>query len=530
MRDFHLPGRSEVLALNGMAATSHPLASRTAIRILEDGGNAVDAAIAAAVLLGLCEPAMTGIGGDCFVLLKPPGEERILGLNGSGRAPAGLSAERLRAAGHAAMPVSTADAVTIPGAVDALCRLSAEWGRLGLAASLAPAIAHAEAGVPVAPRTAFDWADSADTLQGAARQFYLTGGHAPRAGQVFRAPAQAEALRRIAREGRAGFYEGPVAEDIVASLRAAGGCHTLDDMAATACDLVEPLTGSYRGHCLVELPPNGQGATALLLAAILEGFDIGGLDPRGAERVHLEAEATKLAYDARDRFIADPAHVTALDHMLAPGTARALAGLIDRDRAMDDPAPVAGSVHAAASHRETVYLTVVDRDRMAVSLIYSIYHPFGSGIASDRFGILLQNRGAGFTLEAGHPNLAGPGKRPMHTIIPAMLVQDSRVTGSFGVMGGRYQATGHVRVLSNLADYGMGLQEAIDCPRAFAMPGELSVERGYAPRVRAALEAMGHRVTVPDGPIGGGQAILIGADGVLTGASDPRKDGCALGY
>ncbi len=525
MRDFHLPGRSLVVATSGMAATSHPLASKTAIQILESGGNAVDAAIAAAVLLGICEPQMTGIGGDCFVLVKPAGEERIVGLNGSGRAPAGLSAEALRAAGNTAMPTHAADAVTVPGAVDAFVRLAADWGRLGLAACLAPAIRAAEEGVPVAPRVAFDWAEAADALQGSARADFLLGGHAPRVGQVFRAPKQAEALRRIARDGRAGYYEGEVAEDVVAALRAAGGCHTLDDLAATSCDYVEPLQGDYRGHELVELPPNGQGATAILMAAILSHFDVAGMDPRGAERVHLEAEAAKLAYDARNRFIADPGHTSRLEHMLSDETAAALASLIDPDRAMAAPAAVAEAVH-----RETIYLTVVDRDRMAVSLIYSIYHAFGSGLASERFGILLQNRGAGFTLTEGHPNEAGGGKRPMHTIIPAMIRKDGRLLMPFGVMGGSYQPAGHVRFLSNIADFGMDPQAAMDAPRSFPESGELRLERGYPPKVRAALEAWGHTVAVPEMPLGGSQAILIGDDGVLFGASDPRKDGCALGY
>lgn len=525
MRDFQKPGRSAVYSLNGMAATSHPLATRTAIDLLQAGGNAVDAAISAAVLLGICEPQMTGIGGDCFVLLKPAGEERIVALNGSGRAPAGLSAAQLRARGLTAMPLGTADAVTVPGAVDAFCRLSADWGRIGLAASLAPAIRHAEEGVPVAPRTAFDWAEAAGDLQGDARRFYLLDGAAPRVGQVFRAPGQAEVLRRIAREGRAGFYAGEVAEDMVASLAALGGSHTLADFAATACDYTDPISGAYEGIELVEHPPNGQGATAILMLNILSHFDLAALDPFGARRAHLEAEAAKLAYDARNRFLADPDHTTRLAHMLAPETAARLAALIDPTRAMASPAKLSEAVH-----RETVYLTVVDRDRMAVSLIYSVYHAFGSGLASARFGVNFQNRGAGFTLAEGHPNEAAGGKRPMHTIIPAMLRRGGRVEMPFGVMGGAYQPNGHARVVTNLATYGMDLQDALDAPRCFAGPEGMMVERGYPDAVRAELAAMGHAVGTPVEPIGGAQAIRLRDDGVLEGASDPRKDGCALGY
>jgi gamma-glutamyltranspeptidase / glutathione hydrolase len=526
MRDFQKPGRSPVFAANGICATSHPLASATAIRILQDGGNAVDAAIAAAVLLGLCEPQMTGIGGDCFVLLKPAGEDRVISLNGSGRAPAALSAAEMRGRGLTAIPVGGPEAVTIPGAIDAFCRLSADWGRLGLAETLAPAIRYAEEGVPVAPRVAFDWAMAVDALQGAARRYYLLNGQAPRPGQIFRAPGQAEVLRRIAAEGRAGFYEGEVADDMVAALRAAGGVHTLDDFAATACDYGDPVSGTYKGVELLEHPPNGQGATAILMANILAHFDLPSMDPFGAPRAHVEAEAAKLAYDARNRFIADPDHTTRLAHMLAPETAAKLAALIRMDEAMPAAAPLTESVH-----RETIYLTVVDRDRMAVSLIYSIFHSFGSGIATDRFGINFQNRGAGFTLTEGHANEAGGGKRPMHTIIPAMLREGGRVTMPFGVMGGAYQPNGHARVLTNIVDYGMEPQDALDAPRSFSDAGNMQVERGYPDSVRAELAALGHSVSIPETALGGAQAIRIHhEDGILEGASDPRKDGCALGY
>ncbi len=525
MRDFQMPGRSAVYATGGMVATSHPLAAHAATEMLASGGNAADAAIAGAVLLGLCEPQMTGLGGDAFVLLKPPGEERVLALNGSGRAPAALSAEALRAAGHSAMPLEGAQPVTIPGAVDAFCTLSADWGRAGLAASLSPAIRYAEEGVPVAPRVAFDWAQATERLSGHARTAFLLGGKAPAPGDLFRAPGQAEVLRRIAREGRAGFYEGEVAEDMVESLTALGGVHTLEDFAATACDWGTPISAPYGDVELVEHPPNGQGATAILMANILGHFDLAALDPFGAARTHLEAEAARLAYDARNRFLADPAHMTRLDHMLSPETASGLAGLIDPARAMVAPARSADAIH-----RETIYITVVDRDLMAVSLIYSIFHSFGAGVASNRFGILFQNRGGGFTLAPGHPNEAMGGKRPMHTIIPAMLRRGGKVIMPFGVMGGAYQPTGHVRIMTNLVDYGMELQAALDAPRSFADAESLSLERGYGGDLRAQMAAMGHTITTPDTPWGGAQAIRIDhARGVLIGASDPRKDGCALG-
>jgi len=524
MRDFHQPGRSTVLALNGMAATSHPLAARVAVQMLDAGGNAMDAAIAAAVLLGICEPQMTGLGGDCFALFTPPGQDRVIALNGSGRAPAALDAGALRAAGHRAMPLRGPLAVTLPGAVDGLCRLNADWGRLPLAQILAPAIRHAEDGVPVAPRVAQDWARDAGALQDRARDFYLLNGAAPQVGQVFRAPRQAEVLRRIAAQGRAGFYEGEVAADMIASLRALGGVHDAADLAATQADYGDPVSGTHAGVEVLEHPPNGQGATAILLLNILSRFDLAALDPFGPARAHLEAEAAKLAHDARDRIIADPDTTRRLHFMLSSDTADRMAALIDPARAQ----PVARAP-VAAMHKDTVYICVVDRDRMAVSLIYSIYWGFGAGIASDRFGILFQNRGAGFTLQSGHPNQAAGGKRPLHTIIPAMLRQSGHVLGPFGVMGGGYQPTGHARLVTNLTTYGMDVQAAIDAPRSFANGTGLELERGYAPATAAALAAMGHAVSTADAPLGGAQAILIGADGVLRAGSDPRKDGCALG-
>ncbi|MCG3268697.1 gamma-glutamyltransferase family protein [Yoonia sp. I 8.24] len=524
MRDFHLPGRSAVYATNGMAATSHPLAAKVAIQMLEAGGNAVDAAIAGAVLLGICEPQMTGIGGDCFVLLTPPGEDRVVALNGSGRAPARIDAKALRAKGPVVAPYSV-DAVTIPGAVDAFCRLSKDWGKLGIKAALAPAIHYAEAGVPVAPRVASDWAQGAGNLSGRARDLFLLDGDVPQPGQMFRAPGQAKVLREIAMEGRAGFYEGAVAADMVKSLNALGGTHTLEDFANVACEYTDPISGGYGGLELCEHPPNGQGATAILLLNILKHFDIAQMDPWGAERAHIEAEATKLAYDARNRFIADPDHTTRADYMMAPETAAALAALIDPTKAMPAAAPLTESVH-----KDTIYITVVDKDRMCVSLIYSVFHSFGSGIASDEYGVLFQNRGAGFTLEQGHPNELGGGKRPMHTIIPGLLKKDGKPYMPFGVMGGAYQSTGHARFVSNLTDFGLSPQEAMDAPRCFADGGALNVENGYDDAVKDQLRDLGHNVQSPETAIGGSQAIMIHDDGVLEAGSDPRKDGCALGY
>lgn len=525
MRDFQRPGRSIVYATDGMCATSHPLAALTAIQTLQKGGNAMDAAIAGAVLLGFCEPQMTGIGGDCFVLFTRPGGTDVQALNGSGRAPRAASAAALRGAGHDVVPPYSPDAVTIPGAIDAFCHLSETEGKLGLEALLAPAIHYAEVGIPIAPRVALDLSVDTAILQGRATALYSNAGKPLKTGDVFRSPQQAEVLRRIARQGRDAFYQGEVAEDMLAALNTRGGVHTADDFANERCTVTAPISGTYKGLELLEHPPNGQGAAALLLLNILKHFDLASMDPLGPERAHIEAEATKLAYDARNKIVADPDHTSRLAHLLAPETAASLAALISRDKVISDPAKIAEAVH-----KETIYITVVDRDRMAVSLIYSIFHGFGSGIASEKFGILLHNRGAGFTLQEGHPNELAGGKRLMHTIIPGMLAEGGHVTVPFGVMGGQYQSCGHARFLTNITDFGMDLQTALDAPRLFPDAGELRMETGFPDATRQALADLGHNVVTPEEPIGGAQAIRIRADGVLEGASDPRKDGCALGY
>jgi gamma-glutamyltranspeptidase/glutathione hydrolase len=525
MRNFHYTGRSPVFASNGMIATSHPLAAATGIDILRRGGNAMDAAISAGVLLGLCEPHMTGIGGDCFVLWSEAGSNDVKALNGSGRAPAALDASELRAAGLSAVPLGSPHAVTLPGAIDAFCHLAENHGRLGLDALLAPAIHYADEGVPVAPRVASDWVKDGEMLQGAAREFFLLNGAAPAVGQVFRAPGQAEVLRRIAREGRDAFYAGEIAEDMLAVLNSGGGRHTAEDFAGVAATPTEPISAEYKGWEVVEHPPNTHGAIALLMLNMLREFDLASMDPLGSARAHIEAEVAKLAYDARNRMLGDPDHSARLDHLLSPETARALAALVDPKSAMPSATKLSEAVH-----RDTVYVTVVDRDGMSVSLIYSLFHGFGSGIASEKFGVLLQNRGAGFTLEDGHPNELKGGKRPMHTIIPGMIRKGGRVTMPFGVMGGAYQPNGHARFVTNMVDFGMDAQTAIDAPRCFPEQNQLRVEDSYGETVKQELTDLGHEVVHPPSAIGGAQAILRHETGVLEGASDPRKDGCALGY
>lgn len=527
MRDFELPGRSAAYAENAMAATSHPLATLTALEILRAGGNAVDAAVAAVAVQCVVEPAMTGIGGDCFVLLAPAGGG-VVALNGSGRAPAAATAEGLAEFGVDQLE-GTVHAVTVPGAIDAWARLLERHGTRELGELLRPAIRCAEEGFVVTPRVAYDWARDGDRLLQsiAGRVTYLPDDRAPVAGQKLRLPALAHTLRRIAEEGRDGFYRGELAERMVACLRSEGGLHTMDDFAAAAGEFVTPIRTSYRGLEVYECPPNGQGVVALLMLNILEGFELGALDPNGAERLHLETEATRLAFRDRNACLADPAAVDVpIARLLDKGYAAKLRSVIDPERALADlPPPL------LPEHRDTVYLTVVDRDRNVVSFINSVFDSFGSGLVCPETGVLFHNRGKSFSLAPAHPNVIAPGKRPMHTIIPALAFEDARRTIAFGVMGGHYQPVGHVHVLTNVVDYGLDPQAAIDAPRAFAQDGELRLERGIA---RAAVEALarrGHKVVPAGKPLGGGQMIVIDhARGVLIGGSDPRKDGLALGY
>ena len=510
-----------------MVATSHPQASLAALDILRRGGNAMDAALAAAAMLAVVEPAMTGIGGDCFALMSRGGA-RPSAFNGSGATPARASLEFFAGQGLARLPERSAHAVTIPGAVDAWCQLHAAHGSLPLAELFAPAIAAAEAGYLVTPRVAKDWRDLTDELTrfpDTAAQF-LPGGAAPASGDKFACPALARTLRRIARDGSGAFYRGEIAEAMAATLAGLGGCHAIEDFAAHQGEWVEPISASYRGREIFECPPNGQGLAALMILRILEGYDYAEDAVSAADRVHLLAEATKIAYRQRDLLFGDPAHgPVPVAALLADARSDALRAQIRLDRAQP-----AGAWDLPL-HADTTYLTVVDRDLNAVSFINSLFQGFGSSIYIPSCGVLLHNRGAGFRLEAGHPNSIAPRKRPMHTIIPGMAMQHGRVVMPFGVMGGHYQATGHAQLLSNIFDRGLDVQQAIDAPRSFAYEGELQLEPRIGAEIGAELEARGHKLAWAPRAIGGGQAIFIDhARGVLIGGSDSRKDGMALGF
>ncbi len=525
MRDFITPSRSVAVGERGMAATSHPQATLAALDILKVGGNAMDAAIAAVALQGVVEPQMTGIGGDCFVIHAREAGAPVA-INGSGRTPAATDLAAAMAQGATALAPTAVEGVTIPGAVDAWCSLHAAHGSKPLEEIFAPAIDAAENGFRITPRVASDWTRFRARIEShpAAAAHFLPGGAAPAIGDRRSQPALGRTLRRIAREGRAAFYEGAVAEEITEVLRSLGGVHTAADFAAHRAENVTPISASYRGHDVLECPPNGQGLAALMILRILEGYDIKALPE--VDRVHLLAEASKAAYRARDAFFCDPAHdeVNAA-HFLSDSYIGAIRNRISLTRA------TAAVDWDDIEHTDTVYVTVVDRDLNAVSFINSLFNPFGSGIYAPKSGVLLHNRGWGFRLKPGHPNALGPNKRPMHTIIPGMVMKDGRCVMPFGVMGGHYQATGHGNFLSNVFDLGMDIQAASEAPRSFAFDGVLSLEPTFAQETGAQLAARGHDVRWAEAALGGCQAIWIDrARGVLLGATDHRKDGVALGF
>lgn len=524
--------RSVVMTRHGMVATSQPLASEAGLAILKKGGNALDAAIAAALTLGVVEPMSTGIGGDAFLLYYRAADQRIYGVNGSGRCPRRLTLEALRQRGIAGVPSKGWGSVTVPGAIDAFAEVLERHGRLSLAEVVEPALTYARDGFPVSEIIAEQWRHDAPLLSQfpASARTYLVDGKPPRTGDVHRQPQLAETLRILADEGCDAFYRGAIAKRIVAFSQADGGFFDMQDFADHATEWVEPIGTDYRGHTVLELPPNGQGITALMILNVLEGFDLAAHEYGSAPYYHLLIEATKQAFADRNRYIADPAFAAVpTAGLLSKAYATARRQEIDPRRAGDF------SPGAPAAFGDTVYVSCVDAERNVVSLIHSLFQGFGSGIVAGDTGICLQNRGAGFAADPGHPNALQPGKRPFHTIIPALILRDGEPWLCYGVMGGHMQAQGHVQVALNSIDFGMNVQEALEAPRYRIMGGrEVALERAIPQAVRDELGFMGHELW-PRGTqrvsYGGGQAILIDHErGVLQGGSDYRKDGCALGY
>jgi gamma-glutamyltranspeptidase/glutathione hydrolase len=510
-----------------MVATSQPLASTAALRILQEGGNAFDAAIAASAVLSLVEPHMTGLGGDLFALAWSAREGRLVGLDASGRAGALMTPERIRADGFDGVPYQGPGSVTVPGAIAGWEALSERYGSLPLARVLAPAIALAEDGFPVSPIIARQWAAEEDLLRedAGATATYLPGGAPPQAGDWFTNPDFAASVRMISEEGASAMYGGGLGARIVEGLQEMGGYLTLPDMEAMEVEWVEPISADYKGTTLWELPPAVQGVAALQMLELLEAFDLRAMGHNSPEYLHHLIEAKKIAF-------ADLAHVSDRDFLeVSPGELLD-PDYIDSRRALLDPERAAERQEPGdfATSTETVYLSVADRDGNMVSFIHSIYEYFGSGVVIPGTGFVLQNRGAGFTLDDGHPNQVAPGKRPFHTLIPGFLTRDGEPLAAFGVMGGSMQPQGHVQVLLNMVEFGMDPQEAIDAARFRHRGGVRVAIENVTPELKARLEAMGHEVTEWENVAFGGGQMVLKLDRGWAGASDARKDGMAVGY
>jgi gamma-glutamyltranspeptidase/glutathione hydrolase len=532
MESEHFPSRrSAVLARTGMVATSQPLAATAGLRILMDGGNAADAAVAVAAMLNVVEPMSTGIGGDCFALIYEASSGQVTALNGSGRAPLAFTLEEAQRRNLKEVPLTGPLPVTVPGTVSGWTALLDRFGSMSLAECLAPAIAAAEQGFPVSERISASWNRLAVKLSKdpEATRVYLP---APRPGDLFHQPDLARTLRLIAQGGDEVFYRGAMAQQIAACVQRQDGYLTTDDFVAHTATWETPIRTTYRDVEVLEHPPNGQGLAALLALNIVEGYALAEMDFFDPARWHLMIEAMRRGMVDAGRYVADPAMVTVpVKELLSKNYAA-------RQRSLIQPDQAAGPmIHGLPEHKDTVYLTVVDGHGNAVSFINSVFNLFGSGLVVPGTGICLQNRGACFSLEPGHPNILAGGKRPYHTIIPAMALRNGKPWLSFGVMGGFMQPQGHLQVLVNMVDYEMNPQAALDAPR-FRVDErgttELWIEAGVPLKTRKALTQLGHDVhprPLFEPRFGGGQIIAIDPEtGVRWGGSDPRKDGCAVGF
>jgi len=532
-----LVGRSVVATRYGIVATSHPLASMAGVQMLERGGSAADAVIAANATLGLVEPMSNGIGGDLFAIVYDAKSHRLYGLNASGWAPAGMTPALLATGGHKEMPVRGILAVTVPGAVAGWDALRQRFGRLPFSTILAPAIRYATEGFPVTEVDARMWAGGAAGIQGdpGARATYLPDGRAPAAGAIFRNPDLAASLQSVADHGRDGFYQGRTAAALVAFADAAGNPMTTADLSDFQPEWVTPIHTTYRGWTVSELPPNTQGIGALMMLNIMEQFPLRDYGLHSSRALHVMIEAKKLAYADMLRFVGDPRFTRVpVDTMLSKAHAAERARLVDPQHARCEVQPSQLASLARAAGTETVYLTAIDRDGDIVSLIQSNYDLFGSGLVVPGTGFILHNRGALFTLEPGQPNTLAPRKRPLHTLIPGFMEKDGVRIG-FGIQGGWNQAQAHAQFVANIADFGLTIQEALEAGRFTkrTFPGcDLEIEALVPDSTRAALEKLGHemRVVPPrsSGAFGFGQAIMSTPDGVHFGASDPRHDGAAI--
>ena len=527
---------SVATARNGMVATSQPLAAQAGVDILRQGGNAIDAAVATAAVLAVVEPMSTGPGGDMFALVHLAKTGELVGLNGSGFAPREVDCEFFAQRGLEEIPTQGPFAVTVPGAVDGWATLLERYGSMTLKDVLAPAIEYAENGFSVTEIIARDWADCGEGYADDpefASEYYRDGRPAAH-GEVFVNSSLGESLRQVAEGGRDAFYQGEIGQKIVARLNILGWPITMEDMAYQHSDWVESISTTYKGYRVYELPPNGQGMAALEMLNILEGFDLAALGHNSAEYVHLVIEAKKLAFADLKAWLADPAQVELpVATITSKDYAEKQRRRIDPKNAAEEPASgINDRVKWLSRAGDTVYLSAVDGERNAVSFINSLFMGFGSGVVVPGTGILLQNRGALFSLDPDHPNRIEGRKRPYHTIIPAMVYRDDKPWLSFGVMGGHMQPQGHVQVLLNRLEFGMDVQQAGAEPRVRHDSAEgVALERGIPGSVAAQLEGMGHTMASMDSGFGGYQGIEIDWErGMLLGGSDPRKDGMAAGW
>lgn len=532
--------RSEVIAKNGMAATSHPLATQVAIDILKKGGSATDAAIAANAMLGLVEPTGCGVGGDLFAIVWDAKSQKLYGLNASGRSPKSLTLAYFKEQGITHIPALGPLPVSVPGCVDGWFELHKKFGKLKMSEILDPSIRYAREGFPVTELIAYYLQSSAKRLSEFENfaETFMPNGKAPQKGEIFKNPYLANTYEKIAKQGRDEFYKGSIARTIDSYMKRNGGFLSYEDLAAHHSEWVEPSSTNYRGYDVWELPPNGQGIAALQILNILELYDVASMGFGSAEYIHLFVEAKKLAFEDRARYYADMAFSDVpVEQLISKEYAKERNKLIDPNRAARTYD--AGKLNTA----NTIYLTVADSEGNMVSLIQSNYRGMGSGMTPDKLGFILQDRGEMFSLQEGHPNVYEPGKRPFHTIIPAFITKDGKPWISFGVMGGGMQPQGHAQIVVNLIDFGMNLQEAGDAPRIqhegsseptdekMTSGGVVYLESGIDYNVIRKLVQMGHKVSFDVGGYGGYQAIMKDwENGVYFGASESRKDGQAAGY
>jgi len=526
-----------VITRFGIVATSQALASRAGAQILELGGSAVDAAIAANAVLGVVEPMSDGIGGDLFAIVEEAKTGKLHGLNASGWAPAAMTLESVRSRGLETMPEEGILAVTVPGCGAGWEALHRRFGKLPLKTVLAPAIYYAQEGFPVTERISRGWKAGVEEVKdpdAAFRQTYLPGGRPPQVGEIFRNPDLATSLRRIADKGRDGFYRGPTAAAILELSRREGGAMQAEDLTAFEPEWVQPISTTYRGWQIFELPPNGQGIAALMMLDMMERFPLSEYGHNSARALHVMIEAKKLAYAELLHYVADPrVSDVPVGALLSKAHAEARARLIDPNRAMPSATPTAAADLKAKRAGDTIYMSAIDRDGNIVSLIQSVYDSFGSKLVAPGTGFALQNRGALFSLDPNHPNVLAPRKRPLHTIIPGFMRKGDVHIG-FGIMGGWNQAQAHAQFVSNVVDFGMNIQAAIEAPRftKYSFEGlDVLIEPRVPEATRSELARLGHQLQILGEPysssVGRGQAVMNDGHGVHYGASDPRKDGAA---